>query len=224
LATSPRKARQKRVALPTAKSSSIQNEELVRKRRDQICDAALKLFLRKGVAATTIRDICAASGVNQASIYDYIADKNDILRHLLNRVWFRDDLPTLPQMIDADPDAALADVLAEYFDTFWTKKHDAVVLMYRSVHHMSADDRKFLRERDRALVDEIAARLGKKANLPAGDVRLDILADICIFLSAFGPMRGFMHPGMTKQQIARIVAAGVEAMLEEMITTTKPVS
>ncbi|HCI11288.1 MAG TPA: TetR/AcrR family transcriptional regulator, partial [Alcanivorax sp.] len=52
-------------------------------------------FLEKGFDATTIRDICARSGVNQASIYDYIANKNDILRRLLNKLWFAQDVPTL---------------------------------------------------------------------------------------------------------------------------------
>jgi len=43
----------------------------------QICEAALSLFLEKGFAATTIRDICSLSGVNQARHHDYIANKND---------------------------------------------------------------------------------------------------------------------------------------------------
>lgn len=205
--------------LPTANSSSIQNEELINRRRDQICDAALKLFLRKGVAATTIRDLCAASGVNQASIYDYIADKNDILRHLLNRVWFRSDVPTLPEIIDKNSNMTLAEVLTDYFDMFWEKKHDAVVLMYRSVHHMSPDDRKVMRQRDRKLIDELARRLSEKSGIPRTDLRLEILADICIFLSAFVPMRSFMHPGIERRRIAKIVATGVSAMLSEMLAT-----
>ena len=38
------------------------------------------LFIEKGFAATTIRDICSKSGINQASIYDYVLNKQDILR------------------------------------------------------------------------------------------------------------------------------------------------
>ena len=53
----------------------VQNQALIDDRRKQICDAATELFLEKGFAATTIRDICARSNVNQASIYDYIANK-----------------------------------------------------------------------------------------------------------------------------------------------------
>ncbi len=77
--------------LAEAEITSVQNQSLIQSRREQICEAALSLFLEKGFAATTIRDICARSGVNQASIYDYIANKNDILRRLLNQLWFRED-------------------------------------------------------------------------------------------------------------------------------------
>src|SRR5690606_32404969 len=42
----------------------VQDAALVERRRDQICEAALELFLEKGFASTTIRDICSRSGVN----------------------------------------------------------------------------------------------------------------------------------------------------------------
>ena len=74
--------------LAEARIDAIRDLGLVETRRAQILDASLQLFLRKGYAAVTIRDICAASGVNQASLYDYIANKQDILRRLLNRLWF----------------------------------------------------------------------------------------------------------------------------------------
>ena len=67
----------------------IQNKNLVGERRDQLLDAAQELFIKKGFASTTIRDICGKSGINQASIYDYVLNKQDILRRLLNRIWFR---------------------------------------------------------------------------------------------------------------------------------------
>ena len=43
--------------LVEADITSVQNQSLIQNRREQICDAALSLFLEKGFAATTIRDI-----------------------------------------------------------------------------------------------------------------------------------------------------------------------
>src|SRR5690606_16330496 len=95
---------------------------LVERRRDQICEAALELFLEKGFASTTIRDICSRSGVNQASIYDYIANKNDILRRLLNKLWFGPEMPTLAERLDRDPEAPFEECLAAFLQDAWSKK------------------------------------------------------------------------------------------------------
>src|SRR5690606_6506618 len=100
--------------LAEAQIENIQNLSLAEQRRDQICDAALELFLEKGFASTTIRDICARSGVNQASIYDYIANKNDILRRLLNKLWFRSGVPNLHELMEENPQGSLEDCVRLY--------------------------------------------------------------------------------------------------------------
>src|SRR5690606_11760880 len=97
-----------------ARLVGIQDSSLAEQRRDQICDAALELFLQKGFASTTIRDICALSGVNQASIYDYIANKNDILRRLLNKLWFRSGVPNLHELMEENPQGSLEDCVRLY--------------------------------------------------------------------------------------------------------------
>ena len=102
--------------LEEAEIHAIRDADLVETRRNQILDASLKLFLEKGYAATTVRDICAASGVNQASLYDYIANKQDILRRLLNRLWFNRDIDGLADRLgEAGNDAPLAPILVDYY-------------------------------------------------------------------------------------------------------------
>lgn len=65
----------------------VKNEELVEKRQQQISQAALKLFARKGYHNTTIRDIAGLSNISTGSIYDYIKSKEDIL-FLVSREFF----------------------------------------------------------------------------------------------------------------------------------------
>lgn len=57
----------------------IKNKHLVERRRQQISQAALKLFSQKGYHNTTVRDIASLSNVSTGSIYDYISNKEDIL-------------------------------------------------------------------------------------------------------------------------------------------------
>lgn len=52
----------------------------------QILDAAERLFARKGLEATTIKEIGAASGLNPALIYYYFDDKDRLYREVLGRI------------------------------------------------------------------------------------------------------------------------------------------
>jgi len=195
---------------------TVQDEALIQMRRDQICDAALELFLEKGFASTTIRDICARSGVNQASIYDYIANKNDILRRLLNKLWFRRDVLSLSDRLDQAGDAPFEEILAGYFQDTWSKKRKGTLLAYRAVPHLQEDDRKAMRARDEALIKALATRLRNRSGLPAQDRRAEVMANLIIFISAFAPMRDWLQQDIDDELILRTIAAGVAAMVDRL--------
>ena len=54
--------------------------------RTAILDAAERLFSVRGFAATTIKQIGAAAGVNSALLYYYFADKETLYREVLGRL------------------------------------------------------------------------------------------------------------------------------------------
>ncbi|MDF1856581.1 TetR/AcrR family transcriptional regulator [Pseudooceanicola sp.] len=205
--------------LEEAEIKSVQNQQLVQARREQICEAALELFLEKGFSATTIRDICARSGVNQASIYDYIANKNDILRRLLNQLWFREDVPTLPDVLK-DTALTLEEAFAQYFRETWRKKRKSTLLVYRAVPHMPIEDRRAMRARDLALIKSLAVELEKRTGHPAGQAETEVLANVLIFLSAFAPMRDWLLKDIPEETMLRTVAVGAAAMVRELLSDT----
>ncbi len=213
------KARKKalgREQLVEATVAGVQDTALTEMRRNQICDAALELFLEKGFDATTIRDICAKSGVNQASIYDYIANKNDILRRLLNKLWFRPDVPTLAERLEQDHEVPFEDSVADYLRDTWTKKRKGTLLIYRSVPYLQKDDRRAMRARDQAVIAALAARLRERAGLADDDQRAEVLANLIVFLGAFAPMRDWLNQDVDDELILGTVAAGVAAMLDHL--------
>jgi len=69
------------------KSKSIRtfssNEKLVEERREQIIKCAIKLFNKKGFDGTSMRDIAAACRMTSANLYNYIAEKDDIIRLIM---------------------------------------------------------------------------------------------------------------------------------------------
>ncbi len=59
--------------------SKIKNTELVKNKQLLIAKKAAKLFIKKGFASTTIREISRATGLAMGNLYDYIKKKEDIL-------------------------------------------------------------------------------------------------------------------------------------------------
>ena len=64
-----------RVRLPT----SVKDDALVQKRREQICQAALQAFTQNGFHETNLRQVTKLAGLAYGSIYDYVESKDDIL-------------------------------------------------------------------------------------------------------------------------------------------------
>jgi AcrR family transcriptional regulator len=67
--------------------------------RDQVVDAAVRLFTERGYEATTMADVAAALGIHKTSIYHHIASKEQLLGDALKRA-----LDALHGML-AEPDA-----------------------------------------------------------------------------------------------------------------------
>ena len=59
--------------------TQVKNQDLVQRRRRQIVDAAVELFIANGFHKTTTRQIAAAAGFSIGSLYEYVASKEDIL-------------------------------------------------------------------------------------------------------------------------------------------------
>lgn len=209
-------------SLAEPEANGVKSEQLIQLRRAQICDAALELFLEKGIASTTIRDICARSGVNQASIYDYITNKNDILRLLLNQLWFRPDVATLSERLDRFKDANFEDILKDYLREIWHVKRKGTLLIYRSVPHLLEEDKKAMRAHDTRLINDLAVHLRRMTGLADEDRRADIIANMIVFLAAFAPMRDWVHRDIDEELLASTVSAGVAAMLDNLKAQSEP--
>ena len=59
------------------------NKKLVSERREQIIKCAIRLFNKKGFDGTSMRDIAAACKMTSANLYNYISEKEDIIRLIM---------------------------------------------------------------------------------------------------------------------------------------------
>jgi AcrR family transcriptional regulator len=70
----------------TTKPPDPIEELLISARRNQILDAATRVFAEKGVHRATIKDIARAAGIADGTIYNYFANKDALLIGILDRV------------------------------------------------------------------------------------------------------------------------------------------
>lgn len=68
------------------------------KRKNQILDAAMEIFSNMGFHKARMSDIAESSGLSKGSLYWYFENKNDLINHLLARV-FEPELKDLRNLL-----------------------------------------------------------------------------------------------------------------------------
>lgn len=116
--------------------TNIKNQELVKERRRQIVDAAVKLFIEHGYHKTTTRALAKATGLSIGSLYEYVSTKDDVLYLVCIAIHTEVELGVKEAL--ARPTvgkAALAEVIREYF-LVCNRMSDHVLLMYQVTHFL----------------------------------------------------------------------------------------
>jgi TetR/AcrR family transcriptional regulator len=108
--------------------------------RDLILDAAERLFATQGFAATTIKQIGTAAGVNAALLYYYFEDKEQLYYAVLHRV-----IGTLSERVVArmgaahDPEGAVRALVATQAETLGARPHLPHLLMRELIDYGGAN-------------------------------------------------------------------------------------
>ncbi len=117
-------------------STNIKNHELVKERRRQIADGAVKLFIKFGYHKTTTRALAKETGLSIGSLYEYVSTKDDVL--YLVCIAIHSEVEQGVKAALARPTvgkAALAEVIREYF-LACNRMSDHVLLMYQVTHFL----------------------------------------------------------------------------------------
>ena len=124
----------KPVDIPT----HIKDPELIRRRRRQIVDAAIPLFVARGFHKTTTRQIARAAGFSIGSLYEYISCKEDVL-YLVCETIHSEVEQGLKEALSRAPGGrtALAEVIRAYF-MVCHRMSDFILLMYQETRSLPA--------------------------------------------------------------------------------------
>ncbi|MBW1710537.1 MAG: TetR/AcrR family transcriptional regulator, partial [Deltaproteobacteria bacterium] len=126
----------------------VKDTSLVEKRRRQIVDAAIKLFVRKGFHPTTTREIARMAGMSIGSLYEYIGSKEDVL-YLVCEAIHAEMESKVRQALDEDSTAreTLVNAISNYFQVC-DRMQDLILLIYQESNSLEHEALRYVLAND----------------------------------------------------------------------------
>ena len=112
------------------------------RRRQEIFNAAVDTFIEKGFVETSMREIAELAGMGKSSLYDYFANKDDILVFVMDQSMRY--VTTQSQRINAQPisaEARLRQIIEMHLDYVVSNKKLFFLFSYEG-RRLSLDNQK----------------------------------------------------------------------------------
>ena len=125
-------------------ATNIKNEDLIHKRRQELVNAAVKLFVEKGFHKTTVREIAKEFGMSMGALYDYIRTKEDILFLVCDHI-FKSVRDKIEASLESEKDTKtkLRNAIRDYF-TIIDGIQDYTLLLYQETKSLNKKDRNYV--------------------------------------------------------------------------------
>lgn len=156
--------------LPRTKDipTQVKDPDLVKRRRRQIADAAVQLFIDKGFHKTTTRQIARAAGFSIGSLYEYFASKEDVLYMVCEAIHAEVERGVTAAMSQAKGGRdALVKIIHEYF-MVCHQMSDFILLIYQETQSLPSQWQKRVLENElriTGLFVKALARISKTGDL-----------------------------------------------------------
>jgi AcrR family transcriptional regulator len=170
--------------------SRVKNLDLIGRRRKQIIDGAIKIFVAKGFQSATVREITEAAGLTMGSLYNYVRSKEDIIYIVYDYITgiLRDEMRTAISGID-DPEERLKAAFRHNLDSVQANQ-DIILFLYtqsasldkRSLSTVLARETDYIEMFDGLLSDYFKS-LGKRVNKDRIRIAADLLSYIPVILA-----------------------------------------
>ncbi|MEJ5357939.1 MAG: TetR/AcrR family transcriptional regulator [Desulfobacterales bacterium] len=166
--------------------TQVKDPGLVERRRRQIADAAVQLFIRNGFHKTTTRQIARAAGISIGSLYEYFTCKEDILYLVCEQIHAEMENGVAQAMAHAaGGKQALAEVIREYF-LVCHRMSDFILMIYQQTQSLPSQWQRRVLENElriTGLLVGVLARLAASGELPRLNERtIEILAHNIVVL------------------------------------------
>jgi len=160
--------------------TQVKDAGLVERRRRQIVDAAVKLFIEQGFHKTTTRQIARAAGFSIGTLYEYVNSKEDVLYLVCLAIHAEVERSVVDVLSRAGGGiVTLEGVIREYF-LVCHRMSDHILLMYQETKSLPGQWRKQVLKNEIRITGLFRKAvhtylLGEGRNLPS-PAALDLMA------------------------------------------------
>ncbi|MBI5523304.1 MAG: TetR/AcrR family transcriptional regulator [Desulfarculus sp.] len=143
--------------IPTA----VKDPALVAKRRRQIVDATVQLFIKKGFHKTTTREMAQAAGFSIGTLYEYVASKEDVLYLVCQAIHDEMEDRLRQRIRHAGSGAqALAAAIEAYFSVC-DQMSDHILLIYQETKSLPPESMRFVLAHEERITQVFAELLDR---------------------------------------------------------------
>lgn len=131
--------------------SSVKDESLISKRRNQMIRGAVALFKQKGFHRTTTREIAKEAGFSIGTLYEYIRTKEDVLYLVCDSIYeeVQERLSTLPTQAGTIEGLIIA---IRHYYLLIDEMQDEYVVMYQESKSLPKDALQYVLNKELEMV------------------------------------------------------------------------
>lgn len=157
--------------------SSVKDEKLIEKRREQMIKAAVKLFSEKGFHRTTTREIAKEAGFSIGTLYEYIRSKEDVLYLVCDSIYEKVSQRLHQEMSHEHTGIESLKHAIIGFLKVMDDLQDEVLVMYQEANALSKEALPYVLKKElemTAMFEDILSRCMESGELalPGDDVRI----------------------------------------------------
>jgi AcrR family transcriptional regulator len=158
---------EKRKAIP----SLVKDPKLIEKRREQIIEAAVDLFINKGFHKTTTREIARASGFSIGTLYEYIESKEDVLYLVCDAIHAEVESRLREAITFKGTGLKILKMALRSFFRVMDQMSDRVLLIYQETKSLPKETLRYVLQREGEITQIFEEILRK--GIADGSIRID---------------------------------------------------
>lgn len=132
--------------------SSVKDQDLIKKRRNQMIKGAMALFKEKGFHRTTTREIAKESGFSIGTLYEYIRKKEDVLFLVCDGIYeeLGERLNFAMQMENPSLES-LQEIMLSYYKLM-DEMQEEILVLYQEIKGLNRETRKYVLQKEKDTV------------------------------------------------------------------------